>query len=284
MEWIEGFLKKHKRLGVFDKIWENIPPYPGYQPPQKQYRQITMLNGTEMRGVNRVILAWFTAALRQAGATPKLLAAAHRDSKIAIRCVRAIRDFCLMAQYRSHTSQTIGYMDEYLRRFHQFRHILGEFRAGEADCEDAAKAAQEIEEDQAQQATIHQYFQLTSTQRAKRSAEDRQVRQQAVHNKLQQATFNFPKLHLLSQYGSQVVDFGTLPQYSTEITEALHKPLKDAYRCSNQVDAVEQILDIIYRDYAIHMRELNLIAWSREVQLPREVLEVLGAVKDCARP
>ena len=29
MEWTEGFLQKHKRLGVFDKIWQNIPPYRG---------------------------------------------------------------------------------------------------------------------------------------------------------------------------------------------------------------------------------------------------------------
>ena len=71
-----------------------------------------------MTGVNRVILACFTAALRQAGATPKLPPAAHRDSKIAIRCVPAMTDFCLMAQYRSRTSQTRGYMDEYLRQFH----------------------------------------------------------------------------------------------------------------------------------------------------------------------
>ena len=52
----------------------------------------------------------------------------------------------------------------------------------------------------------------------------------------------------------------------------------------NRVDAVEQILDIIFSDYAIRMRELNLITWSQEVQLPRDVLEVLGTVKDCARP
>ncbi|KAF8424429.1 hypothetical protein BGX38DRAFT_1074294, partial [Terfezia claveryi] len=96
--------------------------------------------------------------------------------KIAIRYVRALTDYCLMAQYRSHTPQTIEYMNQYLREFHE---------------------------------------------------------QQAVHEILQQGTFNFPKLHLLSHYGSQIVDFGTLPQYSTEITEALHKPLKDAYWRSN---------------------------------------------------
>jgi len=42
MEWTEGFLKKHKRLDVFDEIWDNIPPYLGYRQPGKRYRQITM--------------------------------------------------------------------------------------------------------------------------------------------------------------------------------------------------------------------------------------------------
>jgi len=59
-----------------------------------------------------------------------------------------------------------------------------------------------------------------------------------------------------------------------EITEALHKPLKDAYRRSNRVDTIEQIVDTISRDYAIQMRELNLIAWSRDIQVPEEILKI----------
>ncbi|KAF8440699.1 hypothetical protein BGX38DRAFT_1074657, partial [Terfezia claveryi] len=112
--------------------------------------------------------------------------------KKAIRCVRYIMDFSLVAQYRSHTPQTIGYMDRYLRKFHDNLHVI-----------------QDI---------------------------------------LSQADFNFPKIHLLSHYNTQIRDFGSLPQYSTEVTEALHKPLKDAYRRSNHVNATEQILDIITRE------------------------------------
>src|SRR5205807_503462 len=63
MEWIQGFLGKHKRLAVFDGIWSTLPPYPGFTPPRKQYRQITMCSGTEMRGVGRVILGCFTPAM-----------------------------------------------------------------------------------------------------------------------------------------------------------------------------------------------------------------------------
>lgn len=243
-----------------------------------------MWSGAEMRGLNRVILACFTAALRRTKDAPGLSAAAQSDSKIAIRCVRAITDFCLMAQYRSHTAQTMGYMNEYLAQFHQHMHIFGEFRASKADRAEATTAAKELAMGQARQATIDQYFKLTATQRAKRSAQDRQERQQVVYDILQQATFNFPKIHLLSHYSSQIRDFGALPQYSTEITEALHKPLKDAYRRSNRVDAAEQILDTVSRDFAIRMRELNLVAWSRDIKFPAEILRVLDPTPDAQDP
>jgi len=90
--------------------------------------------------------------------------------------------------------------------------------------------------------------------------------------------FNFPKIHLLSHYGSQITDFGKLPHYSNEVTEALHKPLKYAYRRSNRVDMAEQILDRITRDYAIRIWELNLIAWSWDVKMPAEVQKMLKDV------
>ncbi|KAF8415356.1 hypothetical protein BGX38DRAFT_1081411, partial [Terfezia claveryi] len=86
--------------------------------------------------------------------------------KIAIRCVRYIMDFCLIAQYRSHTPQTICYMNQYLRKFHNNLHMIQDVRSN--------------------------------------------------------ASFNFLKMHMLSHYSTQITDFGSLPQYSTKITEALH--------------------------------------------------------------
>ncbi|KAF8419152.1 hypothetical protein BGX38DRAFT_1083833, partial [Terfezia claveryi] len=117
--------------------------------------------------------------------------------KRAIRCVRYITDFCLMAQYRSHTPQTIGYMDLYRQKFHDNLHV--------------------------------------------------------IQDVLCKADFNFPKLHLVFHYTIQIKDFRSLPQYSTEVTEALHKPLKDAYRRSNCVNAAEQILDTITVEHALRM-------------------------------
>jgi len=52
-----------------------------------------------MRGVNRVLLAFFAATVRQTKEALSLSVAAQDDCKIAIHYVRAITDFCLIAQY-----------------------------------------------------------------------------------------------------------------------------------------------------------------------------------------
>jgi len=41
MEWVEGFLKKHKRQQACDDAWKEIPPYPGFSVPKKAYCEIT---------------------------------------------------------------------------------------------------------------------------------------------------------------------------------------------------------------------------------------------------
>jgi len=104
------------------------------------------------------------------------------------------------------------------------------------------------------------------------ATEEWQERQQVVLEVLSQANLNFPKIHLLSHYNMQVRDFGCLPQNSTQVTEALHKSLKDAYRRSKHVNATEQILDIITREHGLRIRELNIKVSSRKYQVDHEIL------------
>ncbi|KAF8459684.1 hypothetical protein BDZ91DRAFT_785668 [Kalaharituber pfeilii] len=272
MEWIDGFLKKHNRLSVFDDIWSNIPPYPGYFRPNKPYRSVTQWSGKEMRYFGRVILACFTAALRGQVDNQGMDGATHVSFSKAIKAVRYLSDFCLMAQYPSHTQETVTYMKNYLTKFHEYSDVFIEFRARKAAKKHAKKAAKELALDQA---TLYDYFK-TATQKANLRKEHREERAALVQDIVQcNSSFNFPKLHLLSHYAEQVFRFGSLLQYSTEISEAMHKPLKDAYRRSNKVDATEQILDIYTRTHSMAMLEKNLVAWSRILLLPREYLDAL---------
>ena len=147
-----------------------------------------------------------------------------------------------------------------------------------SDRKEAAKVAKQIAKGNAQLKIPH-YFQLTSKQQAKKSAEDQVEKQHAIHKILQQSTFNFSKLHYLSLYGSEISLFKRLPQYYTQITESLYKPLKDAYRSSNRVDVVGQVLDTISRDDALQIEESNLIAYSRDIRLPIDIQTLLGIEK-----
>ena len=67
MEWVEGFLKKHKRQQAFDDAWKELPPYPGFSVPEKAYREVTQSVGKEMRNLGRCISAVLASALRKIG-------------------------------------------------------------------------------------------------------------------------------------------------------------------------------------------------------------------------
>src|SRR5437660_3621386 len=48
--------------------------------------------------------------------------------KCALCCIRALVDFNIMAQYRSHTPETLAYMEQYLNHFHKMKDICLEYR------------------------------------------------------------------------------------------------------------------------------------------------------------
>ena len=112
MECFESFLQKHRRLQAFNDVWKALPPYPGFFVPRKPYREVSQWQGKEMRNLGRCLLGVLAAALAQ---PDQVQVAPFRRVLV---CVRSLLDFSLMAQYRSHTPETLEYMNEYLRKFH----------------------------------------------------------------------------------------------------------------------------------------------------------------------
>jgi len=127
MEWVEGFLKKHKRQQAFHDAWEEIPPYPGFSVPKKAYQEITQWQGKVMHNLGRCISAVLASALRNPYSSQ------YHDFKSALKCVSALVDFSLMAQYRSHTPDTLSYMESYLQTSHWTKDIFLEFRTSKAN-------------------------------------------------------------------------------------------------------------------------------------------------------
>jgi len=121
MDSIEAFPKKHGRLQAFHEVWKALPPYPGFLVPKNAYPEVTQCQGKEMRNLRLCMLGVLAVALRQGGGAQAI------PFKRALRCVRALLDFNMMAQYRSHTPDTIAYMEEYLDKFHRMKDIFLEF-------------------------------------------------------------------------------------------------------------------------------------------------------------
>jgi len=112
MQWVEGFLKKHKRRKAFDDARKEMPPYPGFSVPKKAYRKVTQWQGKGMRNLSRCISAVLASALRNPYSSQ------YHDFQNPSKCVSALVDFSLMAQYRSHTPNTLSYLERYLLTFH----------------------------------------------------------------------------------------------------------------------------------------------------------------------
>ena len=120
------FLKKHKRQQAFDDIWKALAPYPGFNVPKKSYREVTQWQGKEMRNLGRCISAVFASALRNPDGSQQL------PFKRALQSVCSRIDLSLMAQDRSHTPETLEYMETFHRTFHRTKVIFLELHTTKA--------------------------------------------------------------------------------------------------------------------------------------------------------
>jgi len=217
MEWVEGFLKKHKRQRAFDDAWKEIPPYPGFSVPKKAYREIRQWQGKEMPNLGRCISAVLASALRNPDSSQ------YQDFKSALKCFSALVDFTLMAQYRSHTPDTLSYMESNLQTFHRTKNIFLEFRTSKATRAQANRQDRELRELMAdprakdvRNRTVANRGRLADQERVERSDRQEDLIRRENH-------FNFIKMHYLTHFASHVRRFGSIWMYSTEIRELAPK-------------------------------------------------------------
>jgi len=70
----------------------------------------------------------------------------YHNFQFALKCVSAVVDFSLMAQYRSHTLDTLSYMEWYLTIVHWTKDIFPEFRTWKATQTEANRPDRELRE------------------------------------------------------------------------------------------------------------------------------------------
>ena len=73
-------------------------------------------------------------------------------------------------------------------------------------------------------------------------------------------------MHLLLHFQSHVRRYGSIPIFSTDVSELAHKAqIKESYRRSNRNNAMLQILDNYNRVHTLAMRVINIAATLPEV-------------------
>jgi len=117
-KWIFHLMKTHERLDKYNAIWLSVPAYHDHTLKTKSYEEGSQLNGKEMKEMSRYLLGVVTQSLR--GGSPAQSPISNR----AIECTRALLNFYMYAQYKSHDDATLSYMEDVLCCFHTFKDVF----------------------------------------------------------------------------------------------------------------------------------------------------------------
>jgi len=202
-----------------------------------------------MRNLGLCILGVLAVALREPQSSQVV------PCKYALGCDRALVDFSMMAQYRSHTSDTIAYMEHYLDRFNRMKGIFFEFRVTKHTLAKVDEQRREIRHLRKRMSQP-----VAPSKRRRIHDDDREEKhERRMDVIIRESHFNFIKIHLLSHFSDHIRQFGNIPMYSTEFGElAPMEKIKDGWRRSNKNDAARQMVHSYSRQHAIRMRVLNL--------------------------
>ena len=139
-----------------------------------------------------------------------------------------------MAQYRSHTTETLEYMETYLRTFHRTKDIFLEFRTTKAIPGQAERQDREMRELIAN-ADRNAGAARSAPNRRRRMGEARIEMANLWAELIQRENhFNFINMHYLNHFVQHVRRVRSVLMYSTDIGELAHKEqIKEGYRRSN---------------------------------------------------
>jgi len=219
-DWITGFPKKHVRQEVFDDAWKALPLYPGFYVPKKAYREVTQWQGKEIRNLGHCLLGVLTMAIRWPDSTHV------QPCRDELTCLRSLVDFSMRAQYRSPTSETIDYMQEYMTRFHETKDIFLEFLVSKQTRAKADELRRELRQYQ------NQVKQLVPQSKRcwVRDEDGEDMNDQHMELIYAESNFNFIKIHLSTYFHDHIYKFSNILMYSTEFGELAHKEqIKDGW-------------------------------------------------------
>jgi len=201
--------EKHKRQQAFDNAWKEIPPYTGFSVLNQAYRKITQWQGKELCNLGHCISTILVSALRNPDSSQ------YHNFTSTLKCVSALVDFTLMAQYPSHTPDILSYMASYPQRCHWTKDIFLEFHTSKATRAQANRQDREVRDLMADQRTKDVHYRwvtscrlLADQERVERSDRQADLIRRENH-------FNFIIMHYLTDFAFHRGRFGSISMHPT---------------------------------------------------------------------
>jgi len=279
-QWIFYFMKTHERLDKYNSIWLSVPAYHDLTPKIKSYEEVSQWNGKEMKKMSRYLLGVVTQSLR--GGSPAQRPIFNR----AIECTRALLEFYMYAQYKSHDDATLSYMEDALHRFHTFKDVFLLGQAGQKAKAKANALRTELVKKRKVGEKTHAESWTPSKKRCEMNTWWDYICHEINVSKELDADFNFLKIHLMCHWVEQIHRYGALQQYSAERHEKAHKMnLKDGCNASNHnLNYLPQVITFQRRILCFEIRELNLQALAQRRENSAAAYKVLPSGADLAAP
>ena len=180
--------------------------------------------------------------------------------------------FTLMAQYTSDTKETIEYLEEYLKAFHDNKDVFKEDRRDKSTARKVREVTTRIRGENSEVLNQHRLAGATAAKRRRIADEERCNLAGLVPDIYDEdVDFNLVKIHLLSHCGDHIRHFGNIQMYSTESGKTYDKTIiKEGYRRLNKNDASHQILRTYARLDSFKIQEMNI-----QADIPRPIADEL---------
>ena len=157
--------------------------------------------------------------------------------KEAILCVKVLIFFHLIVKYRSHTDQTIGYMQRYFEDFHRHKKVFPCFRVKKSTKQSASVLRHKLSKElKTEREESSDWNRLSNATKARRIEDHRQMIEQEVEQHFtDKSDFNFQvvRMHLPFHFGKSICQLSHLSNLMSEYYEHEMINIKDAYRHSN---------------------------------------------------
>jgi len=222
-KWIVHFVKMHEWLDTYNAIWLSVPAYHDLTPKNKSYEAVSQWNGKEMKGMSSYLLGVVTQSLRGGITTQRPI------FNRAIEFTRALLDFYMYAQYKSHDDTTLSYMEDALHRFHTSDDVFILGRAGKEGKAKATALWTQLEKKWKVDEETNAETWTASKTRHEMIIWREYISHEIDVSKRLDADFTIPKIDLMSHWVDQLRRYAAVQQYSAERHEHAHKTnLKDS--------------------------------------------------------